>query len=126
MVKHAFVKTMEAFIAIILAYLFLLIIVPRDLDRNIQGNAAILSSFEQDSEFRACALSDDEACVRAFVDGQIPEYFTFEVLLTEDPNEIPTLPRKQVLRESLYLSGNLTLYSPVIVKLFYWIPEETE
>ncbi len=124
MVKQAFVKTMEAFIAIVLTYLFLLILVPRDLDQNVQGSANILRGFEQDPVFRACALGDNESCVRSYVDGQLADYFTFIVLLTDDSDAVPSLPRKQVQRESLFLAGNMTAYDPVIVKLFYWIPEE--
>lgn len=121
--KQAFLKTMEALLAVVVSFIFLLVVVPTTEVQPRQAGHDILLSFEPDIRFRACVLAYNESCVDAYLQQQIPGIFEYKFLLTRDNNEIIELPDKEVIQESLFIAGDETHYQPTIVRLFYWTRE---
>ena len=66
---------------------------------------------------------DSSRTIRSYIDLVMPVYYEYDVLVSDDPDEVIDLPEKRVHSESLFISGNTTEYSPVTVKLFYWVNE---
>ena len=121
--KKGFVRTVEAMLAVLLGFTFLLFIVPNESGDSGYENEKILQGFEQDPSFRDCAIGGNYSCIRSYIDLVMPVYYEYDVLVSDDPDEVIDLPEKRVHSESLFISGNTTEYSPVTVKLFYWVNE---
>ena len=121
--RRAFIRTLEAVLAVLVSYTFLVAIIPVGSDQAVTPNYHILNGFEQDETFRHCALSSNSSCIDAYVETQLPNDLEYRVIMTDDPDEVPALPDTRVFSEHLFLAGNNTVYSPVIIKLFYWYPE---
>ena len=122
MQKKGFIRTMEAFLAIVFTFAFLLVIVPANTPSGSTENIHILLNFEQNNQFRQCAIAQNTTCVENLITGQLPGIYEYTLLITSDANAVPTLPVQQTFSESLYLVGNNTAHAPTIVKLFYWRP----
>jgi len=52
-----------------------------------------------------------------------PNYdFTYDI--TENQNEVhANLPAKKINTESIYIAGDINLYNPKIIRLYYWRKE---
>ncbi len=122
MVKKAFVKTLEAFIAVILTFVFIVVVLQRfnPGEKRVE-NVYIMSVLEQNVAFRACAIDQNQTCVESNVAALLPAKFGFNVSISSDPDHVlEGLPKKQIYVDSVYIAGNNTQYRPQIVKLYYW------
>ncbi len=72
----------------------------------------ILNFLEQDIVFRNCVLANDTACIEAAIENALPSHYQFS--LTQPDVD------KDVVVEHLLIAGNLTLYRPTKVHLYYW------
>ena len=121
--KKAFLRTMEAAIAVVLTFAVLFYFLPKIPTAQTTPSQDVLSGLQYNDEFRSCALERNETCVNETVYDSLPALYrqSYIVKLTNDQNYIPELPAdKEVKTESLYIAASMTEYSPVIVKLFYW------
>ena len=121
--KTGFVKTIEVLIAIIMSFIFLVIIMPADSLVTSTATLGVLLPYEGNNQFRNCVIAGNDGCVSGFLSSDIPAHMEYEVLITEDPNENLELPQKRISVETLYIAGNITNSSSKIVKLFYWEKE---
>lgn len=123
--KKGFLRTLEAFIAAVLGLIVLFVILSKTIpgDQEIPSSN-ILEKLSNDDNFRTCALENNFSCVNDTVANFLPAIYTetFSVHLTNDASFIPDdLPDdRRVYAESLFISGNLTEITPVIVRLYYF------
>ena len=120
MKKKGFVRTIEALIAIIMSFVFLVLIMPTDTQVSFKKDLGILAPFEDDEIFRGCVLQDKDGCLNDYIKDFMPAHLEHKILITNDSNENIELPEKRVFVESLMFAGNISEYSPKIVKIFYW------
>lgn len=119
--NKAMLKTFEAFIAITMILLFLVIVLanvsvkaPQQLD--------IMDALVKDDGFRACIASDSITCAENVAKGFVPRNYEFLIVSSASSDATsPSLPaRKNVISESAFFSGNQTKYNPRIVRIYYW------
>lgn len=121
--KKGFMRTLEATIAVVLTFTILFALLPKIQTGDSTPDIGILEELQYDAEFRNCALDRNFSCVNETVHDSLPVFYRdgYIVNLTNNENYIPDLPLdRNVKSESVFISGNLTLFDPIIVKLFYW------
>ena len=118
--RKGFVKTIEVLIAIIMSFVFLVLIMPADTQVVSKAALGVLLPYENNLHFRNCVLEGNDGCINGYLDSDIPPHLDYKILITEDPNENLDLPEKKVYAETLYFAGNITNSSTKILKLFYW------
>ncbi|PIN69938.1 hypothetical protein COV93_03490 [Candidatus Woesearchaeota archaeon CG11_big_fil_rev_8_21_14_0_20_43_8] len=118
--KKGFVKTIEVIIAIVMSFVFLVLILPTETQKSYQESLQILPSFADDDEFRNCVIGLNDGCISQFIDPLMPPYLGYEILITTDPDEMINIADRQVQVETHIFAGNITTFSPTVLKLFYW------
>lgn len=118
--KKAFMKILEASMALLLTFLVITFIFPR-MTATKTKPMTVLNILEQDPGFRACVVGGNFTCTETYVREYLGPEYSFAVDISENVNTIRTnLPEKDVYVDSIYISGNLTSYAPRMVKLYYW------
>ncbi|MBI3051651.1 hypothetical protein HYY74_04280 [Candidatus Woesearchaeota archaeon] len=120
MVKQGFLRTMEAAAAIVITFFFLIIFIPHQIPgETALKNDDVLTTLSKDPAFRECVTQENSTCVNDTLRPYMQQYsYTFNVSRTG--NAQPRLPEKQVISESAYIAGNDSLYSPRIIRIYYW------
>jgi hypothetical protein len=123
--KKAMMKTVEVFMAMMITFIFLMIILP-SASRNSNNDSYdnLFRNLEFDDLFRSCVLIEDETCIDSIIERSFYGYYQYdyEILDSISENSIVTnLPKKQVQIYSIVISGNYTSYNPKIFRLYYWI-----
>ena len=124
MKKKAYLRTIEVTIAIILTFVIAYFIFPRATVPTEYSGISILPVLEQNPEFRSCVTSLNYSCTEAFLRDYVPGNYDFAYDITEDSETAHAgLPAQGVYAESIYIAGDINLYSPKIIKLYYWRKE---
>lgn len=124
MKKKAYLRTIEVAFAIILTFTVAYFIIPRASAPQPEPALGILAVLEKSPQFRDCAVLLNHICVEALLREHVPPNYDFDFAITEDPNQSHgNLPEKTIIAESLFISGNINLYSPRIIMLYYWRKE---
>ncbi len=120
--RKAFMKTIEVGIAIVLTYLFLILITPKQVPTASRERIAeTLSILQQNDDFRNCVISENGTCVDSNIRLFLQASFDYVYSVSSDPNYVPSgLPQKRIFVDSIFISGNTTLYKPKIFKVYYW------
>jgi len=122
--KKAYLRTIEMTVAIIITFAVAYYIFPKAPTPQGEASLNILQVLEQKPEFRSCVAAIDYNCTESFLRNYTPSNYEFAYDITEDPNQgHANLPEKKINTESVYISGNINLYNPKIVKLYCWRKE---
>lgn len=121
--KKAYLRTLEAMIAVGLTLLFLAMINPWQNDINVrQQKIDILPLLEHNQDFRNCVVSENAACANAIIQNYIPGKYNYTISITTSTSYTPVLPdKKTILADSIYINGNDTFNKQEIVRLYYWV-----
>jgi hypothetical protein len=119
--KKAFMKILEASLALLMTFLVITFIFPRMTATAKTKPITVLNVLEQDPGFRACVVAGNFTCTENYVSDYLGPKHDLAVDISENVNTIRTnLPEKDVYVDSIYISGNLTSYEPRMVKVYYW------
>lgn len=122
--KKAYLRTIEVTVAILMTFVVAYFIFPRSVTPSEDAKISVLSVLEQKQEFRDCVTGLNYSCTEQYLRDYVPSNYDFVYDITEDPGAgHANLPEKQIYTESLFISGNINLYSPKIIKLYYWRKE---
>lgn len=120
--KQAYLRTLEAVIAIFITFLFLLYIAPeRSVSAAMEENLYVMPVLAKNLAFRNCVLIQNVSCINSTIDDNLPNQYNFLFNLSSDSTvAVRGLPAKRVFADAAYIVGNSTLYKPLIVRLYYW------
>ena len=122
--KKAYMRTLEVILAMVLTFAFVLYIMPAPDNTASDASDGILIGLIESGSFResagnmtGCAYKSDNTTLTRILDGTLPEHVNYAIC---PKGSLPSLPRKKVKAESVYLTGNITAYDARIVRLYYW------
>ena len=116
--KKGYVRTLEAFIAFFLTFLFTVFVVLKGVEMNTQrAELGVLRNLEQQEAFRGCVYAGNITCMDDEIKQFIPRTHKHKSLLDNpDPPQIA----KNIYTETLFMTGNSTNDYKVIY-LYYWV-----
>jgi len=121
-------KTLEVLFAIIVTVIFFVILVPvENVSEEKEEKFSILETLGKDSDFRAGTISLSEGCYDSsdsnILTQKIEQYlfsdYTYYICLNEKKID---LPEEKIFIETSYITGNITDYKHIWVRLYYWLP----
>ena len=123
MTKKGFWKTLEVLIAVLLTFIFVIVIIPRFTPSTSQEtNLGVLQDLQKNPGFQACAVVLDQDCVNQYIREALPSRYGFKVLLSRDFNaQAKDLPATRIFVDSIIITGNATYANQSVVRLFYWV-----
>ncbi len=122
--KKAFLKTVEAVIAIFISLLFLTIVIPHrnPADSSRSESIKLLDTLKENENFRNCILTGNRTCINATIRANLENRFDFTFNISSDPDTKISLPARQIVfAEGIMVAGNSTDYNPRILRVYYWI-----
>ncbi len=123
--KQGIFRTLEALIAIFITFLFLMVFIPMQRERaqpTAPQNA--LASLRDNDGFRNCVMQKNETCINQTIGRNLEDSYDFKFNLSDTPYaSAPPLPQKQVYANSMFLAGNTTNSTTLIVRLYFWAKE---
>jgi hypothetical protein len=117
--KKGVIRIVEVIIAIVITLMFFMFVGARNTVPLEDDYSLVFENLDSDDSLRNCVVGLNETCASSIVDSYIPAIYEFEVDLHE--NESISVEDKRVYLKSQFFSGNLTLYSPVRLDIYYWI-----
>lgn len=121
--KKAFMKTMEAFLAILIAFTFLLVFLPHDVRYTNDQSIYLLKNLERNDEFRNCVLVQNDTCIDATIDTLFQGRYLHKHSIYKKIEPVQTFNATSVRTYQWFFSGNDTLQDSYVFKLYYWEPE---
>ena len=120
--KKAIFKTLEAFIAVFITLIFLIVFIPQIRERSEpQTPQNVLATLRDNDEFRNCVVQKNETCINQTIDKALLDTYDFKFNLSNDPNAVVSgLPEKRVYANSLFIAGNATNATSTVVRLYFW------
>jgi hypothetical protein len=124
--KKAYMRTLEAVLAVITSFLFITFIVTSRSPTEIsKDNVNLMSIMKDNPDFRQCALSSNLSCLNGTLALHYPNFvrvYGYEFNVTTSPRSAPpeTMPSKDIYLESVFVTGNSTFGYPRVVRLYYW------
>ena len=125
--KKAWIRILEAFIAVMIIASVLMIIIMRTPRESSTGSVHEVQRFalEQvaaNETLRGEVLEGSKDNTEIFIETVIPIYwnFTTEICEIEDICGMPFYIEKEVYADEILIATNLTKYSPKKLKLFVW------
>jgi hypothetical protein len=124
--KTAMMKTLEVFIAALITFTFVIVILPPKYDFKSDLSNSLLKNIEEDDEFRNCVISENSTCIREKVRTSLYGYYNYTYQIFDDPSDEPfiILPERKINTFSIVIAGNFTEYDPKIFKMYYWINKD--
>jgi hypothetical protein len=121
--KQAFMKTVEVFIAILVTFTFVLVVLPKEVPDINDQSIFRLRNLDVDDDFRNCVLRDDSACINTTIDSVFEGRFLYDYEIYDSGNSpLLVIDEVEVRTYSWFYAGNQTAYNPKTFKLFYWVP----
>ena len=121
--KQGIFRTIEALIAIFITFLFLIVFIPLQRER-AQPTAPtnVLASLRDNDDFRNCVIQKNEICINQSIDRNLEDSYNFKFNLSDKPNApAPPLPQKKIYANSMFIAGNETNSTRLIVRLYFWV-----
>lgn len=124
--KKAYVKTLEAVIALVLSFMFITFFVPvRSQTEERQPDLDLVNILEQNPTFRRCVIIENYSCLNATFEEYYPNValdYDYKFNISKNPRTSGVeLPTANVHTESLMIAGNDTYLYPRTVRLYYWL-----
>jgi|GEM_PF-2910895 len=121
--KKAFLRTVEAVIAVILTFLLLVILFPqKGISEFKTDNLKNINIIQYDPDLRGCIYSDNLTCVENIIPNYIPNSYDYDYLLSTNPNDfIYNLPKEQIYTKTLVFAGYNQIYDFRVLKIYYWL-----
>ena len=120
--KKGIFRTMEAFIAIFISFLFLIIFLPQQREQaSVKSPPDVLAGFSGNDDFRGCVIIANYTCLNQTIARQLGAGFDFKTNISERVDSaIFGLPQKRIYSNSIFIAGNTTNTARKIVRLYYW------
>ncbi len=120
--KKAIFKTLEAFMAAFITFIFLIVFIPQIRERSeMQTPQNVLATLRGNDEFRNCVIQKNETCINQTIDKALLDTYHFKFNLSDDPNAVVSgLPEKRVYANSMFIAGNATNATRTVVRLYFW------
>ncbi|MBI2550599.1 hypothetical protein HYV83_05495 [Candidatus Woesearchaeota archaeon] len=120
--KKGVFRTLEALIAIFITFLFLLVFIPQQRELSVPETPPnILAGLRDNEDFRNCIILKNQTCINQTLDKNLEDKYDFKFNLSEDPHvSISGLPQKRVYANSIFIGGNTTNSTSLIVRLYFW------
>ncbi|MBN1503312.1 hypothetical protein JW930_07270 [Candidatus Woesearchaeota archaeon] len=122
--SKGFMKTMEVFLAIIMATVFIFYLLPQFTGvQTTEQSIRVLKNLEKNDEFRnfvtrnTGCYNNTNTTVDSFMQSYLSEDYEYQFCIAATPDALPNV---KVPVDTLFMTGNLTDYSPRIVRLYYW------
>ena len=119
--KKGYLRTLEVMVAVLLTFAFVAYVLQDYTEKEGPSKAVnLLTPLAND--IRNCYTIN---CVDSAIDSYDPDFsrkYDYLINISSDPNAVVTgLPAKNVYVDSVFISGNESLYSPKIIKIYYWL-----
>lgn len=124
--KKAYLKTLEAVIAIVLSFIFLIFLIPSKPDtQERRPDLDLINVLGQNPTFRTCVLIENYSCTNTTFEAYYPQViidYNYRFNISSDPKISGIeLPAANIHSESLVIAGNDTYINPKTVRLYYWL-----
>ena len=116
----AYIRTLEMFIAIVITFIFLMFVIPKNMSRAEEKELHFLAKLEQESNFRNCVISSNISCINSSVSQLIPSRYDYTLITDDKLNTPETLPLAKIGADSIMIKGNMTNSTTKFVQVFYW------
>ena len=115
--KKAYVRTLEAFIAFFITFIFVVFIVLKGIGaKPLKAELEILPALEQRDDFRSCIYAGNASCAEELVEPFVPGTYNFKISI-DSPE--PFKGAKDIYTETVFIAANQTNdYN--VVYLYYW------
>ena len=122
--RKAYLRTIEVMIATIITFLFVYFVFPKSQTPEEKIKLGVLKVLENNPDFRNCVITLSYNCTENYLNDYVPKNYGFVFDIAENPDIYrANLPEKSINTETIYIAGDINLYSPKIVKLYYWRKE---
>ena len=130
--KKAYIRTMEAILAIIIIFIFIFTILPRQEQQDIEPREtrllreSILNEIGRNETFRQQVLNDNNSSINVYVGQAVSLVGNYGFIANiQDANAGITQPSglpddKSVYADSIVISSNLQTLDPKVVTLYIW------
>lgn len=124
--KSAYMKTLEAVIALVLSFLFITFFIPIKSETEVrEPDLDLVNILEQNPSFRSCVLSESYSCLNSTFESYYPYViidYDYRINVSTDPKVSGvSLPTSNIHAESLMIAGNDTYITPKTVRVYYWL-----
>ena len=115
--KKAYMRTLEAFIAFFITFIFVVFIVLKGISAETSKiQLEILPALEQRDDFRECIYAGNVTCAEDIIESFVPTAYNFKVSIgTPEPFK----GSKDIYTETVFIASNQT-NDYKIVYLYYW------
>lgn len=120
--KKAVFRTLEALIAAFITFTFLIIFIPQLREQATpEAPPNVLAVLRGNDEFRNCVMLQNYTCVNQSVDKNLEDKYNFKTNISQNPYaSAPSLPQKRIYANSMFVAGNTTNSTSLIVRLYFW------
>ena len=120
--KRGMFRIIEAFIAIFVTFLFLAVFIPQQKEQATPPTPHnVLATLRGNDDFRNCVIQKNLTCINSTIDKNLEDKYEFKVNISENPNAlVPGLPQTRVYANSMFIAGNTTNATKLIVRLYFW------
>ncbi len=121
--KKAFLRTIEAVIAVVITFIVLVVIFPKNNISEYQKSSLNnLELMNDDENLRNCIYSDNLSCAESIIRNYLPNSYDFQYLITSNPNDfIYSLPKTKIHTTNIVFAGNNYIYDFRVLKIYYWL-----
>ncbi|MFP4112135.1 MAG: hypothetical protein ACLFPQ_00500 [Candidatus Woesearchaeota archaeon] len=115
-------KTVEVFIAAIITFTFVIIILPPKYNYDSDLSNSLLDNLDRDDVFRKCVIQENTSCIEQKLSESLLGFYNYTYAVVSDPLDQGNLnlPDTKIDVYNVVISGNYTYYNPKIFKLYYW------
>jgi len=120
--KKAFIRTLEAFFAILITIIFVMFSLPPDAVQNkVKPEMDMMDTLAYDESFRACIFVENYTCVDTILRENIHYgYINYTFNISSSYSHQARINRDDVFLKTYFFAANQTAYSPKILKIYYW------
>jgi hypothetical protein len=123
--KKAFVKTLEALLAIIITSIFMLGVFPKQQANLAFEEVSYLAKLEKNSDFRifaggndGCFNSTPKASINVLIESYLPARYDYIFCSNAKAQQVP---QGKLYADTLFFTGNITQTNYKILRLYYWV-----
>ena len=115
--RKAYVRTLEAFIAFFITFIFVVFVVLKGISaKPLKTQLDILPALEQRDDFRNCVYEENNTCIEEIVRPFVPGAYRFKVSVDRPA---PFKGAKDIYTETVFIASNQTSDYKVVY-LYYW------